>query len=368
MCCRAHFLVLFALFAVFGTGCGSSQPSIAPSKSEGLSQADLERDIREKMKSKRDVELVSFDLKRHADGSYSGTAAARNSDLYDVSIAPTMAWEVKPRHEYNLRNKKPAVKGQVVRYEQFFEGEGSTLAKASGKAISSDDEHIEKETTETEVTAVSDGKTTEVKVRYIEDVRWEKRKQRGGDTTSKNLDGSFKGETLWGRRGGNNDWTYTLIGSQPNDAQRKRLKSMGKPSPPQYPDYRVKPGDTWKIDPREHPEYALRSGLGSMEGTIEFKFERVVELTDERLGLNKEACAEIKATMKMKGKVFEGGEMDVEVEAYGTILRSLDKLLDVQEVSHRTLKIDGETAYDKVGLMRITTTIKGKETVFRMIK
>lgn len=274
----------------------------------------------------------------------------------------------KPEPGYDLRERKLAVKGQVVRYERYFDGDGSTLEKASAKALSSDDEYIEKEITETEVTAVSEGRATELKKRYVEDMRWQKRKVRGGETKSKYLEGSLKGETLLGRKGATADWTFTMIGTEPNDEQRKRIKSMGRASPTRYPDYRVKPGDMWKIDLRDQSDLAIKEGIELSEGTMEFKFERLVELTHERLGLDKELCAEIKATAKMKGKLFLGGEIEVRVEATGTIHRSIDKRLDVQESTDLSMRMDGETANENVGLFRITATRKGKETVLRTFK
>jgi hypothetical protein len=213
-----------------------------------------------------------------------------------------------------------------------------------------------------------ENEASEKKVRYLEDVKWEKNSFRGGESTAKNRDGSLKGETLWGRKSVDGDWEYTVIGNTPTDAQRKRLKSMGKSSPEMYPSYRVKPGDKWTVDLRDYPEYAMKLGIELSEGKLEFKFERLVELTDERLGFSKESCAELKVTGKIQGKLFSGGDMTLKLELTGTIYRSLDKLLDIQEVTHLSFKMEGTTANDKVGILQITSSRNGKQTVLRTVK
>jgi hypothetical protein len=269
---------------------------------------------------------------------------------------------------YDLRDTRTPKVGQVVRYEQYFEGTGGTLVKSRDVTRSSDDEYVEKEITETETTACHEGKASETKIRYLEDVKWEKNSFRGGDSTAKNREDSFKGEMLWGQRTVDGDWEYSLIGNAPNDAQRKRLRSMGKRSPEMYPSHRVKPGDKWTVDLRDFPEYAMKEGIELSEGKLEFKFERLVELTNERLGLNKERCAELKVTGKIQGKMFSGGDITLKLEGTGTIYRSLDKLLDVEEVTHINMKMEGASANDKVGAVQITGSRNGKETMLRTIK
>ena len=64
---------LVGLFALFVAGCNSP------------TQADLEKSIREEMKSKLDVTITSFDLKKQDNGTYAGTATADNGDVYDVT-------------------------------------------------------------------------------------------------------------------------------------------------------------------------------------------------------------------------------------------------------------------------------------------
>jgi hypothetical protein len=53
------------------------------------SQADVERSIRNEMKSTLDVVIASIDLQKQGDGVYLGTATAENGDVYDVTTTPT---------------------------------------------------------------------------------------------------------------------------------------------------------------------------------------------------------------------------------------------------------------------------------------
>lgn len=104
MCYRANFLLLLLLFEVLGTGCNFDQLS-NKRKTGNLSQPELERDIREFMKSERNIDITSFSLKNEADGSYSGTATARNGNFYDVIITPpgTTGWPATRKVHSMLR-------------------------------------------------------------------------------------------------------------------------------------------------------------------------------------------------------------------------------------------------------------------------
>jgi hypothetical protein len=72
---RLVLLVPIVLLVWFVPGCG-------------VSKGDIERSIRDEMKSKMSVTIMSFDLQKQNDGSYAGTATADNGDVYDVSTAP----------------------------------------------------------------------------------------------------------------------------------------------------------------------------------------------------------------------------------------------------------------------------------------
>jgi hypothetical protein len=84
---RVWLLVPAILLACLAAGCG-------------VGQADIERSIRDEMKSKMGVVITSFDLKKQGDGSYVGTATAQSGDVYDVTTetpkGDTIQWKAVP--------------------------------------------------------------------------------------------------------------------------------------------------------------------------------------------------------------------------------------------------------------------------------
>ena len=66
----------------------------APSKS------DIDKSLREEMKSKLNVEITSTSLTKQSDGGYIGTATASNGDVYDVTVSPPSGgrteWQAVP--------------------------------------------------------------------------------------------------------------------------------------------------------------------------------------------------------------------------------------------------------------------------------
>jgi uncharacterized protein with FMN-binding domain len=51
-------------------------------------KGDIEKSLREEMNAKLNVEITSTSLTKQADGGYTGTATARNGDVYDVTVGP----------------------------------------------------------------------------------------------------------------------------------------------------------------------------------------------------------------------------------------------------------------------------------------
>jgi hypothetical protein len=100
---RVFCLLPIVLLALVNTGCSSNQ-------------ANLEKSIREEMKSKMGVDITSFDLKKLTDGSYTGTATAQNGDEYEViAAAPsgnTISWKAVPGKAVVERNVREAVEKQ----------------------------------------------------------------------------------------------------------------------------------------------------------------------------------------------------------------------------------------------------------------
>lgn len=64
------------------------------------SQNDIEKSIRDGMKTNLGVRVSSLDLKKQADGSYAGTAVAQNNEVYDVTTTPVkdnkVEWKAIP--------------------------------------------------------------------------------------------------------------------------------------------------------------------------------------------------------------------------------------------------------------------------------
>jgi uncharacterized protein with FMN-binding domain len=71
-----YFVLVLAVCLVAGlVGC-------APSKT------DIDKSLREEMKSKLNVEITSTNLTKQPDGGYTGTATAANGNVYDVTVGP----------------------------------------------------------------------------------------------------------------------------------------------------------------------------------------------------------------------------------------------------------------------------------------
>jgi hypothetical protein len=81
---RVLKLIVPALIAVFTLGCEPSKENI-------------EKSVREGMKTNLDVDVTSCDLTKQPDGGYVGTATATNGDVYDVTIKPPRGTRVEWR-------------------------------------------------------------------------------------------------------------------------------------------------------------------------------------------------------------------------------------------------------------------------------
>jgi hypothetical protein len=84
---RRNFIRVGCLLFLFAVGCTPSQ-------------SDVEKSIRDEMKSGLGVMVQSLDVKKQSDGSYLGTATTENGDVYDVTTLPpkngTVEWKAVP--------------------------------------------------------------------------------------------------------------------------------------------------------------------------------------------------------------------------------------------------------------------------------
>jgi hypothetical protein len=81
------------------------------------SKADIDRSIREEMKTSLGVEITSTDLKKQSDGSYAGTATAANGDVYEVTTNPPkgtrIEWKAIPAQAVVERTVRDGMNAQL---------------------------------------------------------------------------------------------------------------------------------------------------------------------------------------------------------------------------------------------------------------
>jgi hypothetical protein len=94
------FVVPVALVCALAAGC-------APSK------GDIEKSIREEMKTSLNVDVAAVNLTKQPDGSYVGTATAANGDVYDVTTNPPQGarieWKAIPSQAMVERDVRAGV-------------------------------------------------------------------------------------------------------------------------------------------------------------------------------------------------------------------------------------------------------------------
>ncbi len=117
----------------------------------GPTQADVEKSIRDGMKSQLNIEITAVDLKKQPDGTYAGTATAANGDVYDITTEPpsggTMQWKALPTPPVVERQVKQIMEEQTKgklrslklakkdgnRYEGTAEAEDGTKLKVTAE-------------------------------------------------------------------------------------------------------------------------------------------------------------------------------------------------------------------------------------------
>jgi hypothetical protein len=80
-------------------------------------QSDIEKSIREGMKSQMSVDITTIDIKKQSDGSYIGTCTASNGDVFDVTTdAPSggkIAWKAAPGKAALERSLREIISNQL---------------------------------------------------------------------------------------------------------------------------------------------------------------------------------------------------------------------------------------------------------------
>lgn len=82
----------------------------------GPSKGDIEKSIINEMKTSMNVEITSTSLTKQSDGSYTGTATARNGDVYDVTVEPPKGgrteWKALPGQAMVEKTIREGIEGQ----------------------------------------------------------------------------------------------------------------------------------------------------------------------------------------------------------------------------------------------------------------
>lgn len=123
-----------ALVTVLAAGC-------APSK------GDIEKSVRDELKTSLGVDIAAIDLAKQPDGSYAGTATAANGDVYDVTTKPPkggrIEWKALPSHAMverlvrEMMEKELPVKVALVKLTKESSGAYSGTAElANGEMLS----------------------------------------------------------------------------------------------------------------------------------------------------------------------------------------------------------------------------------------
>jgi hypothetical protein len=126
----------------------------------GPSKGDIDKSIKDEMKSGLGVDITSTNLTKQPDGGYTGTATAANGDIYDVVVNPSKGnkaeWKAAPAQptvEKMLREMIDAqIKVKVQSMSLTKQGFGTytgTAALENGKKLN--------------LSATLDGKTLNLK-------------------------------------------------------------------------------------------------------------------------------------------------------------------------------------------------------------
>lgn len=229
------------------------------------------------------------------------------------------------------------------------EGNGSvTRARASGESAS---------TTETEIVETAGKTASRVRYRVAED--WQKRSiDFDGAAPQITLEDSpLVGETLLiERRDGN--WVKTLLGHEPSEEQRKRLREPYADGDEIYPAKPVAVGATWQVEGAKLAAIFGFADALSVEGKAHFTLDEVAAEAGDRLAL-------LSYRLELRVKQLDDNQVpaDFSLGGSGSIKRSLTAWIDVsnrfsgQQLSTFTVTQDGSTSkVTSAGPVEITET------------
>jgi uncharacterized protein with FMN-binding domain len=90
-------------------------PTVGPVGCAPPAQNELEKSVRDEMKAKHNVGMVSFDLKKQDDGSYVGTATADNGDVYDLTTSPPKQGKMEWKTNLSQASRDKNMLAEVIR-------------------------------------------------------------------------------------------------------------------------------------------------------------------------------------------------------------------------------------------------------------
>ena len=176
-----------------------------------------------------------------------------------------------------------------------------------------------------------------------------------GEKDSSTERGLLVGEKILRQRK-DGKWNNTLVGKEPTAKQKKELELLDplENEDELYPEGKVAPGHTWKIDAAR-----LRKFLGpyctGLSGEASMTFERTATFDGE-------SCALMNLTMNIKGKMLDedNNELNIELIVKGPTYRSLKSGYDVKSSFSGTMKLTGTVVSDG---QRVEMEMSGPATI-----
>jgi hypothetical protein len=250
-------------------------------------------------------------------------------------------------------------KGQAFRTEM-------KLVMTKGKLVMGAGIQREEGTCDMTMTVVEDDEILEVQGRQVTKqqttVITDDRSMR---VDGEKVPGPERGDLLVGekilRERKDGKWKNTLVGKQPTTEQQKELHALGplENTDDLYPEGKVKPGHTWKVDPA-HLRKLLGPGCTEVSGEASMTFERTTTLDGE-------ACALINLSMNIKGKMLDedNTEANIELTVKGPEYRSIRSGYNIKSSLSGTMKLSGTIVE---GGQRIQMEMSGPVTIETITK
>ena len=101
-------------------------------------QRSVEKAVAEGIKSKLQIDIASFELKKREDGGYDGTATAQNGDVYEVTTQPVkegkVEWQAIPGQAMVEKTVRDGIEKQLGAQVQKLQLTREALGSFTGPA------------------------------------------------------------------------------------------------------------------------------------------------------------------------------------------------------------------------------------------